>query len=428
MKRLFILSVDSLFWEDMEWLKDCPYLYDILQNGSQVKRVQSVYPAMTYVAHSTMLTGCHPDVHGIYHNEKVEIDRQFPDWHWRREELKVPTLVDYAVKEGYRFSVVNWPVTGADPNIAYNIPEIWSDLPDGDGRPRFMSVCSPGIEKLYDKYSHLLRWKYQPELDEFGVCCLRDVIEEHQPEVIMLHLSFLDHARHAYGTWSEEAYQALIECDKRFGRLVEQMKRLGIYDETNFAVFGDHGHLPVKQVFNPNVIFRREGLIELDEKGLVKTWKAYCHSAGLSTHVVLADPADRAVRAKVEEIMESMVRDEKLGCEQIIDKKTLKEVWHLEGPFDYVIEGRPGTSFGNRCTEPMFMGTDSSDYKISVSAHGHMPTKGPWPTFFMAGPQIKKGVSIDEGHLINHAPTWLAVLGIDMPTAQGTAVKELIVE
>ncbi|MBQ2413224.1 MAG: alkaline phosphatase family protein, partial [Anaerotignum sp.] len=218
MKRLFILSVDSLFYEDMEWLKDCPYLYDILQNGSQVKRMQSVYPAMTYAAHATMLTGCYPDVHGIYHNEKVEIDKRFPDWHWRREELKVPTLIDYATEKGYRFSVVNWPVTGADPKIEYNIPEIWSDKPDGDGRPRFITVCSPEIIPLYDKYKHLLRWKYQPELDEFGVCCLQEVIEEHQPEVIMLHLSFLDHARHSNGTWSEEAYQALIECDKRFGR------------------------------------------------------------------------------------------------------------------------------------------------------------------------------------------------------------------
>ena len=108
MKRLFILSVDSLFYDDMEWLKDCPYMYDILQSGSQVKRMQSVYPAMTYAAHATMLTGCYPDVHGIYHNEKVEIDKQFPDWHWRREELKVPTLIDYATEKGYRFAVVNW--------------------------------------------------------------------------------------------------------------------------------------------------------------------------------------------------------------------------------------------------------------------------------------------------------------------------------
>ena len=186
--------------------------------------------------------------------------------------------------------------------------------------------------------------------------------------------------------------------------------------------------MPVKQVFNPNVILREKGLIDLDENGLVKRWDAYCHSAGLSTHVVLADPENMEIRKKVEEIMAEMVADEKLGCEQIIDKKTLKEEWHLEGPFDYVIEGRLGTSFGNRCTEPIIMSTDNSDYKISVSAHGHMPTKGPWPTFFMAGPQIKQGVVVEEGHLIDHAPTWMAVLGVDMPTAQGRVIKELLNE
>ena len=184
--------------------------------------------------------------------------------------------------------------------------------------------------------------------------------------------------------------------------------------------------MPVKQVFNPNVILREKGLIELDENGLVKNWKAYCHSAGLSCHVVLADPADQAVRRQVEEIMAEMVADEKLGCEQIVDKKTMKEVWHLDGPFEYVIEGRPGTSFGNRSTEPMIMGTDNSDYKISVSAHGHMPTKGPWPTFFIAGPDVKKGVVVEEGKLVDHAPTWMAVLGVEMPTAEGRVISELL--
>ena len=91
MNRMFILSVDSLFYDDMEWLKDCPNFMEILKRGSQVKRMRSVYPAMTYAAHATMLTGCYPDRHGIYHNEKVQIDNPFPDWHWRREELKVPT-------------------------------------------------------------------------------------------------------------------------------------------------------------------------------------------------------------------------------------------------------------------------------------------------------------------------------------------------
>lgn len=428
MRRLFILSVDSLFYDDMEWLKECPYLHGLLQRGSQIKEMLSVYPAMTYAAHATMLTGCYPDVHGIYHNEKVEIEKPYPDWHWRREELKVPTLIDAAVPLGYRFSVINWPVTGADPNIAYNIPEIWAETPEGNSRPRFMTVCSPCIQPLFDKYGSILCWKYQPELDEFGVRCLQEVIEAHQPEVILLHLSYLDSSRHANGTWSPEAKAALLACDERFGRIVEQLKRLGVYDETTFAVVGDHGHLPVKQVFHPNVILREKGLIQLDENDHVASWRAYCHSAGLSAHVVLADPSDDNLRREVLEILEGFVADEAYGCEQIIDKKTLKEQWHLEGPFDYAIEGRLGTAFGNKCCGDFIQPTDNRDYKLAVSSHGHLPTKGPQPTFYIAGPAVKSGVVLDKGRLIDEAPTWAAILGAEMPQAQGRVLKELLNE
>lgn len=426
MNRMFILSVDSLFFDDMQWLQECPHFKEILDRGSQVQRMRSVYPAMTYAAHATMLTGCYPDRHGIYHNEKVQVDNPFPDWHWRREELKVPTLIDAAARQGYRFCVVNWPVTGADPNIAYNIPEIWSDKPDGDSRPRFLTVASPCIVPLFDKYRHLLRWKYQPELDEFGVRCLQEVIEEHQPEVVMLHLSFLDHARHSFGGFSPEAKQALLACDERFGRIVRQLKRLGLYEQTNFAIFGDHGHLPVRQVFHPNILLREQGLITLDENGLVKDWKAYCHSAGLSCHVVLADPADTATRRQVEALLHRFVEEEALGCEEILDKQTLKNTWHLTGPFDYAIEGRPGTAFGNKCQGDYLQPTDNRDYKLSVSAHGHQPTKGPQPTFILAGPQVRSGVVLEEGRLVDEAPTWAAILGVDMDWADGIPIREIL--
>jgi predicted AlkP superfamily pyrophosphatase or phosphodiesterase len=426
MTRLFILSVDSLFFEDLDWLKECPNLLPILKNGSLVQQVDSVYPAMTYAAHATMLTGCYPDVHGIYHNEKVQVGNAHPEWHWRREELLVPTIIDAGKKAGYRFSVVNWPVTGADQNIDYNIPEIWSDEPGGDSRQRFVSVCSPGMEKLFDKYRHLLHWKYQPELDEFGIRCLLEVIQEHKPEVVMLHLSYLDHARHANGGFSPQAKEALLECDRRFGLAAELLKRQGLYDETNFVVMGDHGHLPVQKVFYPNVVLRDKGLITIDGNGVIKDWKMYCHSAGISCHVVLSDPFDIGLRAQAEEIMNSFVDNRHYGCEKVFGKKELKEIYHLEGPFEYVIEGCIGTAFGNDCTGEIIRPTDNSDYKLSVSAHGHLPSKGPQPTFFAAGPQIKDGVVITHGTLIDEAPTYAAILGVPMPTAQGKPITEIL--
>ena len=43
------------------------------------------------------------------------------------------------------------------------------------------------------------------------------------------------------------------------------LREQGTLDATNFCVMGDHGHLPVKQVFHPNILLANEGLITLDE-------------------------------------------------------------------------------------------------------------------------------------------------------------------
>lgn len=427
-KKLFVISVDSLFFDDVKWLKDCPNLYGLYQRGSVVQKMKSTYPAMTYVAHSTMMTGCHQERHGIYHNEKIEVGVKHPAWHWYRRELGTETIFDAAKRGGYRISVINWPVTGGDPSIDYLVPEIWSDDPQGDSRPRFLTVCSDGMEKLFDRYRHLLRWKYQPELDEFGVACLKDIIHEHEPDVIMLHLSYLDHARHNFGGFAPEAKHALMECDKKIGELLDLLREKGTLNQYNFAVMGDHGHLPVKQVFHPNILLVKEGLIELDEQGQVRDYQCYIHSAGLSAHVVLKNPEDQKLREKVEALLNSWVDTENYGCEQVIHKKQMEEVHHLRGPFEYIIEGRQGTSFGNNCMGELLCPTDNSDYKLSVSAHGHLPEKGPQPIFFAAGPDIKEGVIVETGELIDEAPTYAAILGVEMPWAQGRVLKEILKE
>lgn len=424
-KKLFVVSVDSLFFEDVQWFADCPNLQALYARGSVVQQVTSTYPAMTYVAHSTMMTGCHQEKHGIYHNEKVEVGVAHPAWHWYRRELGVDTIFDAAKRGGYSVSVINWPVTGGDPGIDYLVPEIWSDDPAGDCRPRFLTVCSDGMQQLYDRHSHLLRWKYQPELDNFGVACLSDILREHQPDVVMLHLSYLDHARHSYGAFAPEAKAALVECDRKLGKLMELLRQLGTLEQTNFCIMGDHGHLPVKQVFHPNILLARAGLIELDQTGKLRSYRCYIHSAGLSAHVVLQNPADRAVRRQVELLLQSWVANQEYGCEQIFTKAEAAAL-HLQGPFDYVLEGRPGTAFGNNCSGQLLCPTDNSDYKLSVSAHGHLPQKGPQPIFFAAGPAIRTGVTVPKGNLIDQAPTYAAILGVEMPWAQGNAIQEIL--
>jgi predicted AlkP superfamily pyrophosphatase or phosphodiesterase len=260
----------------------------------------------------------------------------------------------------------------------------------------------------------------------FGLSCTLDIIRDHSPELILLHLSYLDNARHKNGVFAEKAKESLLACDERFGQIARALRAAGVYDETNFVVIGDHGHLPVTQVFHPNVRLVKEGLISLNNDGTVARWDAYCHSAGLSCQVVLANPENAETRRKLLKVVEAMVADESTGCERIFDKGELKSRYHLEGPIDYCVEGRLGTAFGNNCAGSEILSTDNRDYKFSVASHGHMPEKGPQPILFASGPDIREGVELAPGNLIDEGPTFAKILGLEMPSAQGRAITQLI--
>ena len=65
---------------------------------------------------------------------------------------------------------------------------------------------------------------------------------------------------------------------ENFGRLMEAADAAGNLADTNFVIVGDHGQISVKQLFNPNILFVQEGLIDLDEDGNVTDWKAWAPS------------------------------------------------------------------------------------------------------------------------------------------------------
>ena len=125
-KRLFVLSLDAMVFEDAEHLKNLPNFKKIYEGGSRVERVCSIYPTLTYPCHVSMGTGCYADKHGIFNNELPELVSGWPDWFWYSKDVKVPTVLDAAKQAGYTTAAINWPVMCGNENIDYLLPEIWS--------------------------------------------------------------------------------------------------------------------------------------------------------------------------------------------------------------------------------------------------------------------------------------------------------------
>ena len=90
--------------------------------------VDSVYPSITYPAHTTIVTGRYPCHHGVVNNTKIQPGRKSPDWYWQRKYIRGTTLYDEARSKGMTTAALLWPVT-AKAKITYNVPEIFANRP-----------------------------------------------------------------------------------------------------------------------------------------------------------------------------------------------------------------------------------------------------------------------------------------------------------
>ena len=55
-----------------------------------------------------------------------------------------------------------------------------------------------------------------------------------------------------------------------------------------------------------------------------------------------------------------------------------------------------------------------------------MPEKGPQPIFVVKGPDFVESVVVENAELVDEAPTYAEILGVDLPDADGKPIMELI--
>ena len=98
-----------------------------------------------------------------------------------------------------------------------------------------------------------------------------------------------------------------------------------------------------------------------------------------------------------------------------------KEQYGLYGDFSFVLESDESTLFTSKWTEPLF-----SEAEGVRASHGHDPAVGPQPVFLGYGPSFRSGVVLPEGRIIDEAPTYARILGLDLPDAEGAPMTGLL--
>lgn len=416
-----LISIDGLRPDDVLHARErglsLPNLSRFLQEGSYASGVTGVMPTLTYPSHVTLLTGVTPATHGVTGNLTFDpLNTNQYGWDWYASDIHVPTLWDAAHAAGLSTANVHWPVSvGAQ--VDWNLPQIWR-TGSADDRKLLAALATPGLLPALEKDLGPYPLGINEELDgdqaraHFAV----KLLELHQPQFTTVYFAALDHAEHASGPGTPEADKVLESIDALVGEVQAAAQR--VHPDGVVAVVSDHGFAPVAQDVNLYAPFIQAGLITIKD-GAISDWQAEPWNDGGSAAIVLHDPDNAAVKARVHALLAKLQADPAYGIGELLDHDAVLRKGGAPNASWFVVF-KPGFEMGIKPDAPM---PSPGHYK---GMHGYDPaTPSMRATFLIAGPGIPAGHDLGLIDMRDIAPTLAAQLGVSLPQAQGRVLIDL---
>ena len=194
--RVYVIVIDGANRERL-WQASTPTLDRLAREGTEYLGVEPAYPARTVVCFSSMLTGAPPAEHGMRSNFAPRLG------------VRVESVFDVLERHGRRGRLVG---------IAH--------LLDPFGEDVVRSVTS-----------------VQPtrRIDHSLAAAAREVVEQEDPDLLVLQLLAADQLGHVRGVRSPEYLDQLQESDRHVGDFLAWLGEHGKLDDATVIVMADHG-------------------------------------------------------------------------------------------------------------------------------------------------------------------------------------------
>jgi predicted AlkP superfamily pyrophosphatase or phosphodiesterase len=395
-----------------------PALRAIMADGAYATGVRNMLPTVTYPNHTTLITGVAPALHGISNNVMFDpLDKNMDGWYWYASDIKVPTLWDAVHAEHKVVASIDWPVSVGTQSIDDNIPEYWRALNINDVK-LLHALSTPGLTEELSKAAGMpltAMFAETPASDVARAKFAAALIDAKHPEFMTLHLVSLDATQHEFGPDTAEAHAALEIIDGAVGDLVAAARKAE--PDLVVAIVSDHGFAAVQHDVNLSTAFVKAGLIKLDPKTQKPAaWTASVWDAGGSAAIVLKNPSDTALRAKVAALLKALAADPKNGIAQVIDRAGIDQRGGgVEAAF--WVDFKLGYEGGTKLVSPL---VTAGSLK---GMHGYFPDHPEMrATFMIDGPGIPKADALGDIDMRDIAPTLAKVLGVSLPSATGKAL------
>lgn len=424
-ERLILLSLDAVGAEDLNYLKTLPNFSKILNKSAICERVNSVYPSLTYPAHTSIVTGKVPNHHGVVNNTLLQPHYEHPDWASSRKHIKGTTLYEELRKKGWKTAALLWPVTGHG-KITYNFPEIhanrwWESLPlktVWNGSFLYSLQLIPYMKELVGGIK-------QPLLDDSLTRAAEFTLRKKNPNLLMVHFLDVDEHRHIYGVNHEEVTRALERTDRRLGELYKVLEETGDMNKTTLVILGDHYQKDTKQVVYFNHLLKQKGYLKTRGNKIVD-YRAVAKNCDGSCYIYVNSKCNNEdMTRELTEMFFSLKEHEMYGIDRIY---TGEEAGKLGADMTclLMIEARDGYYYLDEFEEMTKKVDEVKAHKMK-GTHGYLPDQEGYHTFFMAsGYGIREGEQIPEMTLMDEGATLARLFEVDLGKIDGKVIEQLL--
>jgi len=391
-----------------------PTLRGLIAEGASAQGVIGVLPSMTYPAHTTLMTGVNPAVHGILNNGMFDPEERSGNAsNWYASAIQVPTLLGAARSRGLKTAAVTWPVT-VGMEVDFHVPEFWR-VNFGNDHPEsvtFLKVAS--TPHLVDAIE-IARGKPLPgrltDVDRLDIA--RFILRTYHPNLMLVHLVELDTIQHTTGVGSPESLATLERIDGHIGTLLQTLAESGLREKTNVLVVSDHGFLPIAKRLQLNTLLKQERLLETDKGGRITKWDAYFYATGGSGFVFLKDPTNQQMVGRVRAMLEKLRADPANGIRTIWSHDEIVQL----GSFPDAVLGIDMQSgfYTGGGHDTLLAGLSMNDGRPMSGGHGFDPRRPELhASLIVSGPNARGRGPLGVVRMTQIAPTVARWLGVGL--------------
>jgi predicted AlkP superfamily pyrophosphatase or phosphodiesterase len=365
--HILFLTADGFRTDYIEWYNP-PHLKELLSEGVRVLHVTNVFPTVTAPNMCSLVTGAYPRTTSIAANAQYvkELDQIVE----KPRDNKAKTIAEMLHEAGWKTAAVN------------------HFMLENRGTDFYVSAGYDESEKTTD--------------------AVLDLLNNKDARFVGAIYGATDHAGHQHGPRSDEVTAAVLSIDAAVGRLVDGLKRMGLYDKTLIAFTADHGmsvYEPKTASIEPAKALREAGFtVATTQKDLKKETQIIVISAGV--RVIYFRKLLTA--EEKEKVLQTLSNIE--GVE-VLDRKRLDPLGcHDNRSGDLIVSPLPGYTI--------------SRSPLGGGQHGRFAERN--PILLFCGPGFKKGATVEGAQTIDVVPTLLKVVNVpSASTVDGHVIADV---